>query len=524
LCKINQKEEPKGDADYPKGGERMLGRRWMLGVLILAMTFATWSTVFAAVMPAPGETLTIAVPDEPPGLDPTTSPAAAIARIVYNNLLEGLVKVDMQGEVVRALAESYSVSIDGKVYSFTLRPGVKFHHGRALTADDVKYTLERDLDPKTGHPHRDYYEDIQQITVIDARTFDIALQKPNAMFIFNLARANSAIIAKEEVERLKSHPIGTGPFQFSEWVRGDRIVLSRFKAYYQPGMPSLEKVVFRFIADPSAQMAALRAGDVDVIGTAMNPESAVELKHDPQYRVIEGLTTTDVIAAINNSKPPFSDLRVRKAITYAINRDDVIKGAVFGLAKPIGSHMDPLNPYYVDLSQGYEYAPQKAKQLLAEAGYPQGFEFVLRLAEPYLAYRRAGEIIANQLAKVGLKAKIEIIEWGQWLSRVYRQADYDMTVMGHAEPFDIGIYANPQYYFRYDNPKLRALLAEADASLDDNHRKALYEQVQRLIADDAVNVFLYNGPYLVGMRRTVHNWWTNLPIPAIDVTQVSKTK
>jgi peptide/nickel transport system substrate-binding protein len=502
----------------------MRWRRWMVGVLILGLMLVTWSAVLEADRSAPRQTLTIAVPDEPPGLDPTTSPAAAIARIVYNNLLEGLVKVNTQGEVVRALAERYSVSIDGTVYTFTLRHGVKFHNGRPLTAEDVKYTFERNLDPKTGHPHRVYYQDIQHIEVIDARTFHIALQKPNAMFIFNLARANSAIIAKEEAERLKRHPVGTGPFQFSEWVRGDRIILTKFKDYYEPGVPAVDTVVFRFIADPSAQMAALRAGDVDVIGAAMNPESAVELKHDPQYRVIEGLTTTDVIAAMNNSKPPFSDLRVRKAITYAINRDEVIKGAVFGMATPIGSHMDPLNSYYVDLSHLHEYAPQKAKQLLAEAGYPQGFEFVLRLAEPYLAYRRAGEIIASQLAKVGLKAKIEIIEWGQWLARVYRQADYDMTVMGHAEPFDIGIYANPQYYFRYDNPKLRALLAEADASLDDNQRKALYEQVQRLIADEAVNVFLYNGPYLVGMRHTVHNWWTNLPIPAIDVTRVYKTK
>jgi peptide/nickel transport system substrate-binding protein len=502
----------------------MRWRGWMVGLLIYALTTLMWCGILPAAVPSAGGALTIAVPDEPPGLDPTTSPAAAIARVVYNNLLEGLVKLNMQGEIVRALAEWYSVSIDGTVYTFTLRQGVKFHNGRPLTSEDVKFTLERDLDPKTGHPHREYYEDIQHIKVVDGRTFHIALRKPNAMFVFNLARANSAIIAKEEVERLKSHPIGTGPFQFTEWIRGDRITLTKVKDYYEPSVPSLDKVVFRFIPDPSAQMAALRAGDVDVIGAAMNPESAIELKADPEFRVIEGLTTTDVIVAMNHSKPPFSDIRVRQAITYAINRDEVIKGSNFGMGKPIGSHMDPLNPYYVDLTHLYEYNPQKAKQLLAEAGYPQGFEFTLRLAEPYLAYRRAGEIIASQLAKVGLKAKIEILEWGQWLARVYRQADYDMTVMGHAEPFDIGIYANPQYYFRYDNPKLQQLLQEADTSLDDAKRKLLYEQVQRIIADDAVNVFLYNGPYLVGMRKTVQNWWTNLPIPAIDVTRVYKTK
>ncbi|HXH09344.1 MAG TPA: ABC transporter substrate-binding protein [Alphaproteobacteria bacterium] len=505
----------------------MRWRRWVVGLLMFGLAVGwcnrdSWAAM--PVPPTPGGTLTIAVPDEPPGLDPTTSPAAAIARIVYNNLLEGLVKLNMQGEIVRALAERYVVSIDGTEYTFTLRQGVKFHNGRPLTADDVKFTLERNLDPHTGHPHRHYYESIRDIEVIDAHTVRIGLAKPDAMFVFNLARANSAIIAKEEVERLKSHPIGTGPFQFVEWVRGDRISLAKFKDYYEPGVPYLDRVVFRFIQDPSAQLAALRAGDVDVIGVGLSPESALELKADPAFQVIEGLTTTDVIVAMNNGKPPFSDIRVRKAITYAINRDEVIKGAVFGMAKPIGSHMDPLNPYYVDLNHLYEYDPHKAKQLLAEAGYPQGFEFVLRLAEPYMAYRRAGEIIAGQLAKVGLKAKIEILEWGQWLARIYRQADYDMTVMGHAEPFDIGIYANAQYYFRYDNPTLRALIKEADATLDDAKRKAIYGEVQRLIAEDAVNVFLYNGPYLVGMQKTVHNWWTNLPIPAIDVTRVYKSK
>jgi peptide/nickel transport system substrate-binding protein len=244
----------------------MRWRGWMVGVLIAGLTLVMWSMGLPAATPTPGGTLTTAVPDEPPGLDPTTSPAAAIARIVYNNLLEGLVKVDMQGEIVRALAEHYSVSTDGTVYTFTLRQGVKFHNGRSLTAEDVQFTLERSLDPKTGHPHRVYYEDIQEIKLSDDRTLHIALRKPNAMFIFNLARANSAIIAKEEVERLKSHPIGTGPFQFSEWVRGDRLILTKFKAYHETGVPSLDKALFRFIQDPSAQVAALRAGDVEVIG------------------------------------------------------------------------------------------------------------------------------------------------------------------------------------------------------------------------------------------------------------------
>lgn len=198
----------------------MRWRGWTVGGLILGLMLGSWSTVLGAATPAPVETVTIAVPDEPPRLDPTTSPAAAIARMVYNNLLEGLVKVNMQGEIVGALAERYSISIDGTVHTFTLRYNVKFHNGRALTAEDVKYTLERNLDPKIGHPHRAYYEDIQHITSIDEHTLHIALRKPNAMFIFNLAWANSAIITKKEVERLKSHPVGTDPFQLRNGCGG----------------------------------------------------------------------------------------------------------------------------------------------------------------------------------------------------------------------------------------------------------------------------------------------------------------
>src|SRR3972149_10283379 len=196
------------------------------------------------------------------------------------------------------------------------------------------------------------------------------------MFLFNLARPDSLIVNKQAVDKFKSAPIGTGPFKFVEWVRGDHITLTKFDDYHKKGIPYLDKVTYKFIGDPSAQIASLKAGDIDVIAYDVSPENALLLEKDPKFKVLNGYTTTEVILSTNNSRKPFTDVKVRRAIAHAIDRNALIKGAMSGYGMPIGSHMDPGNPYYVDLTSVYPYHPQKAKQLLTDAGYPDGFEAV----------------------------------------------------------------------------------------------------------------------------------------------------
>jgi peptide/nickel transport system substrate-binding protein len=464
--------------------------------------------------------LVVQVPAEPPGLDLTASPASAIAGIVHYNVQECLVKVDRHGKLVSWLAERWQVRGNTR-YTFTLKRGVRFHNGREVKAGDVKFVLERAANPETNHPHGVRYRNIASVRVLDDYTVAITLTKPDASFLLTLARQGSVIYPAEAVGTLKTAPVGTGPFVFAEWVRGDRIVLTRNPAYHARGLPHLDRVTYRFITDPNSALAALKAGDVDVSGFGLGPEHVVELQKDARFDVIIGETTNDVTFAMNNARVPYSDVRVRRAITHAVNKADVVKGAMFGFGRILGSNVDPLNPYFVDLSKAMPYDPARASRLLAEAGYPDGFDAVLKVSPQYYYTVRTGEILADQLAKVGVRVRIEQIEWGQWLARVWKEADYELTIIGHAEPWDISNYANPDYYFRYDSKKFQELFRRSEATPDGPQRRQLYVQMQRQLVEDAPAVWLYVHPHLVVTRRGVQGIWKDMPIPSLDLSEVA---
>ncbi len=491
---------------------------FLVGSIFLAITFLIPSA--HAQKPVYGGSIIIAQGVEPPGLDPTTATSAAIPRVVYSNVFEGLAKIDRSGKIAPALAREYRISKDGKEYTFLLKRGVKFHDGKSFDAEDVKFTFERLMDEKTGTAHREYYKDIDSVQVVNSHAVRIKLKNVNSMFLFNLARPDSIIVNKQTVDKIKSAPVGTGPFKFVEWMPGDHITLTKFGDYHRKGIPYLDKVTFKFIGDPSAQIASLKAGDIDAIAYDVSPENALLLEKDPKFKVLNGYTTSKVILSTNNSRKPFNDVRIRRAMAYAIDRSALIKGAMSGYGVPIGSHMDPGNPYYIDLTKIYPYNPQKAKQLLTDAGYPNGFEAVIKLPERYAYARRTGEIITDMLSQVGIKLKIELTEWGQWIDRVFNNADYDLTVIGHAEPLDINIYANPKYYFRYDSSKFQETLKKAEMEADPKIRKEPYIACQKIITEDAVNGFLYVLPSLPTMKKEVMNWWKDYPMTAVDVTEV----
>ncbi len=493
---------------------RALGR--LAGLLL-------WLAAGAPAAFAQGNGLVVQASTEPPGLDLTASPASAIALVVHYNVQECLLKVDKHGKLVPWLAERWYTT-DSKNYTFFLKKGVRFHNGRELKAADVKFVLERAINPETKHPNRVRYEGISSIIVKDDYTVSVALKEANANFLLDIARQGSVIYPRETVDRLKTAPVGTGPFVVAEWVRGDRIVLARNRDYHVSGLPYLDRVTYRFISDPNSVVAALKAGDIDVSAFGIGPESIQELQKDGRFQVIVGDTTNDVILSMNNSKKPFSDKRVRLAITHAINKEEVLKGAMFGLGKILGSNVDPLNPYFVDMSKAVPYDPAKAKKLLAEAGYPNGLDAVLKVAPQYYYTVRTGEILVNQLAKVGVRVKIEQIEWGQWLSQVWKDANYDMSIIGHAEPWDINNYANPNYYYRWDNTEFRRLFKDSEVTVDDKVRRELYATLQKMLADEAPAVWLYMHPRLVVTKKGVAGIWKDLPIPALDLSEVAWQK
>lgn len=455
---------------------------------------------------------------EPPILDPTAGAAAAIDEIVYANVFEGLTRFGPDGAIEPALAESWEIAPDGLSWVFHLHEGVTFHDGTPLTAEDVVFSFDRAMAEGSLNAQKQLFEGINEVTAIDDTTVEIGLDAPKGSLLFNLAWGDAVIVSPASADGNGQKPVGTGPFRFSSWVQGDRIVLERNPDYW--GTPAnLDKVTFRFIADPTAAFAAMMAGDVDVFPNFPAPENLAQFSADPRFQVLIGSTEGETIMAINNARKPFDDVRVREALAHAIDRKAIIDGAMFGYGTPIGSHFAPHNPAFVDLTGLSAYDPARAKELLAEAGV-SGLTPTLVLPPPSYA-RRGGEIIASQLRAVGIEPRIVNVEWAQWLEQVFKNKDFDLTVISHTEPMDIGIYARPDYYFGYDDPVMRALMHGVEATADPDEQKAILQAAQERIAERFVNVYLFQLAKTGVADARIEGLWLNSPTQATDLTAVA---
>ncbi len=463
--------------------------------------------------------ITVAMQLEPPHLDPTSAAAGAIDSVLYSNVFEGLTRFMGDGSVVAGLAKSWEISDDGTVYTFKLRDGVTFHDGTTMDAEDVVFTLDRARAEDSVNAQKALFDGITSVEAVDPQTVKVTLDKPNGQFLFNLAWGDAVIVAPESIDQIKQTPIGTGAFKFDSWTQGDNIKLSRNPAYW--GTPAnLADVTFKFISDPTAAFASVMAEDVDVFSGFPAPENLPQFEADPRFQVLVGSTEGETILAMNNKVAPFDNIKVRQAVARAINRQAIIDGAMFGYGTPIGTHFAPHNPAYVDLTGQSVFDPEKSKALLAEAGFPDGFETTLYLPPPSYA-RRGGEIIASQLAEVGITANITNVEWAQWLESVFKGKDFGLTIVSHTEPMDIGIYANPDYYFQYDNPEFQALMTKLNETTDPETRNTLMADAQRMIADDYVNGYLFQLAALSVAKTGVQGLWSNAPTQATDLTGVS---
>lgn len=463
--------------------------------------------------------ITVAMQLEPPHLDPTSAAAGAIDSVLYSNVFEGLTRFMGDGSVVPGLAESWEISDDGMTYTFSLRSGVTFHDGSTMDADDVKFTLDRILAEDSANAQKALYAAITAVEVVDPTTVKITLSEPNGNMLFNLAWGDAVIVAPESIENIKQQPIGTGPFKFDSWTQGDSIQISQYGDYWGD-QPALTEATFKFISDPTAAFAAMMAEDVDVFTGFPAPENLPQFEADPRFQVLIGSTEGETILSTNNKQAPFDNVLVRQAVAHAIDRQAIIDGAMFGYGTPIGTHFAPHNPAYVDLKGGSAFDPDKARALLSEAGMADGFETTLHLPPPSYA-RRGGEIIAAQLAEVGIKAEIINVEWAQWLETVFRGKNFGLTIVSHTEPMDIGIYANPDYYFQYDNPAFQELMSTLNATTDPEARASLMAEAQQIIAGDAVNGYLFQLAQLSVAKSGVQGLWTNAPTQATDLTGVS---
>ena len=457
---------------------------------------------------------------EPPGLDPTAGAASAIAEVVLYNVFETLTKVNGDGSITPLLAESWTVSPDAKTYTFRLRRGARFHNGEPFDAAAVRYAFERAAAKDSVNKDRPVFANMAAIETPDAHTVVLTLKNGNPDLLFQLGQATAVIVEPKSVATNNAQPVGTGPYRLEAWNKGSNVVLTRWDGYRNARDIKLRRVTIRFISDVSAQVAALLSGDVDVFPRVAAQRSIKQFQENKKFQVLISGTRAKTILAINNKRKPLDNVLVRRAIYAAIDRKAVIEGAADGFGVPIGSFYTPGAPGYIDTTGLNPYDQAHARALLHQAGVTPPLELTMKL--PPVSYaRQGGEVIAAQLAKVGINVKIENVEWAQWMSGVYGQKAYDLTIVSHVEPLDFGNFARPNYYWGYESKAFNDLWAKINATVKQEDRDKLMAEAQKMVAEEAVAAYLFQPTGLTVANARVKGLWKDMPLSANDLAALS---
>ncbi|KAF1049496.1 ABC transporter substrate-binding protein [Xylophilus sp.] len=456
---------------------------------------------------------------EPPALDPTTGAASAIGEIVLYNVFETLTRINEDGSVGPLLAQSWETSADLRTTTFRLRPGVKFQDGKALDAQAVKFSFDRAGGEKSANKDRATFANLTT-RVADSLTVAVTHAQIEPDLPFLLGQATAAIVEPGSAATNASKPVGSGPYRLGSWRRGASLTLAAWPGHRDAGRLAIRQATFLFIPDAAAQVAALLAGDVDVFARAA-PRSLPQFKADARYQTLAGGSRAKTILAFNHRRKALQDIRVRRAICAALDRRALIDGAADGLGVPIGSHYVPGAFGYVDTTGVNPHDLPKARRLLAEAGV-KNLTLDLTLPPPSYA-RQGGEIVIAQLAQAGITARPRNVEWAQWLSGTYGRGDYDLTLISHVEPFDLGNFAKPGYYWGYRSGRFDALWGELQRTPRPADRARLLGDIQRLLAEEAVHGFLFQPQALTIADKGIKGLWKDMPVAVNDLCAMSWT-
>lgn len=429
--------------------------------------------------PKPSGTLTVGLILEPTNLNVRTTPGVALDQVLLDNVYQGLVTLKSGTlEVVPALASSYTVSDDGMLYTFAINRNATFSSGKKLTTDDVISSLE-ETKPALG-------AQIKSITAPDESTVEIALIEPNSQLLFLLAGRAGIILEEGADNPLETTANGTGPYELEEWKKGDSITLSAKNEYW--GTPAtLETVVFRYIPDAKAAVNATLDGDVDV-QTALNSDLIAEFDGKSEFTLARAASTDVFTLAYNNGVAPLDDLRVREALSRAIDEEALIE-ALNGDGLPLGGPITEIELGYRDLTEINRFDPESARSLLAEAG---ASNLTLTLTIPNFYGTTIPNLLVSQLKDIGVTLNVNSVEFATWIEEVYTNKNYQLSFIDHAEAGDFGNYANPEYYFNYNNPEVQELYGDALAALSADEIDEYLGEASEIVAKDAVAKWLYN--------------------------------
>ena len=466
--------------------------------------------------PDPNATLTVRLSLEPSNLDIRHTSGASLEQALVDNVYQGLVTRDgdQDNAIVPALATAWEISPDGLTYTFTLRDGVTFHDGSALTADDVVTSLQTAKDDATIQNSADL-AGVASIASPDATTVVVTLAQPNIDFLFALTGRAGLIFKNGDATNFQTAANGTGPFRVETWNTGQSLTLARFDEYWGD-KAGVAEVVLDYIPDQSAATNAAVSGDVDV-ALEIDPELQSQIEGTGTFAIESSLTTDKGTLAFNNARAPLTDQRVREALRLAIDHDALAQTLV--TAQPLNGPIPPLDPGYEDLTGSISYNPDRARELLAEAGAEN---LNLTLTIPNVYPGTLATFLVSSFADVGVTLTVDQVDFSTWLTDVYTDHDYDLSFVRHVEARDFGNWANPSYYFGYDNPEVQSLYAQALATTDEQQSSDLLSEAARIVDDEDAGDWLFLSTPRTAVSTAVANFPKNslnvrLPLAGVTV-------
>lgn len=461
----------------------------------------------------------MSISSEPDSLDPWQS-AASDTSAIFSNVFEGLLSYNEKGEMTPGLAESWDISEDGLVYTFHLRNNVVFHNGAPMTSKDVLYTYNNLAGMNGEKAVSSKFENVASIEATDDYTFVITLKEASASFL----ALNIVPVLPEGYTEQETSPVGTGPYKFVEYIPGQRVVFEKNEEYYnEDKMGQIDRFEVYIMTDASAVVSAMKSDQLDMANVSVENAKLLgegyELYNSPQNMV--------QIFALNNTYEPLSDVRVRQAISYTVDKQEIIQGVFDGYATELYSNFSPvMNVYYNDeLEDVYTVDIEKAKALMEEAGYADGFDLVIKVPGNYQVHVDTAQILMQQLSQIGIRVTIETIEWATWLEDVYGNAEYEATVIGltgKLDPNDVLVRYESSYgknFYKYSNPEYDELIAQAAVELDETKRAEMYKECQRILTEDAAAVYICDPNSTVVCRSDLKGY-TSYPVTFYDFTKL----
>lgn len=464
--------------------------------------------------PDPDATVNVRLVLEPGNLDIRTTAGAALDQILIDNVYQGLVARTEDQQIVDALASSHTVSADGLTYTFTLREGVTFQDGQPLTPDDVVWSLTE----LKNHPEYADAARLANVSTITAsgQEITLTLTAPDSTLLWNLTGRAGLVFKKDDTIDRKTQANGTGPFTLSSWKQGASITLERNDAYWGD-KAKVKEVVLDVIPDTQAALSGAQAGELDVV-TGFDATLKDQIEAGGAFTVVVGKATDKWTLAMNQTTGPLADVRVRQAIRQAIDKDSIV--AAVGAGQTLYGPIPELDPGYEDLSSTAPFDPDAAKKLLAEAGVPN---LTLTLTIPAAYGTAVSQILVSNLNDVGITLKVNQVEFPAWINDVYINHDYELSVVDHTEARDFENWANPKYYFTYDNPKVQQLFAQSVAATDADTAADLLAQAARIVAEDQAADWLYNGASVVAVGAGITGFPSVNVNERMDLSQLAKS-